>query len=775
MSRVRLLAIATLVAAACSGTKDKPGAALHGPAALAVFEGYVYHDDGSFRPYLAVANERGDELRLVDLTDSQVVESPGLAFPLSVPFVGRPMMVASADLHDGPTMPWALAVIEAGSTTIDLIDTWTGYPVVVARVPLAADGEVLALASAAVPDATTPTSPAAGRARLVVAMTGGRLEIVELSRGKAGAVVATRLVDGTGQTFVRGLPFDASSLSQGGDPGRIYAGSLDVNPGYGIASVALPRDLTGWSAATAGNVNWYPTGAPIQSVAAVGYSLWSFATDSFDAALSERVVAVPAPSSCMPAKAVCGMLLVNPSAGGLAAGWAPGETTLLPMALPAPVLGLAAAGRTAAALMPLTSAAGTKNTSAFAAVTAADGAIYFVDVARWAMVSETSTLVGAGQTRVSAASVVAGALPKTTSALGLWRLGGQSLTPVLSAAAADLPARIRVTPGFTPDDDWTLEWQGILPWLNQASATFTESGGTRTLSVRAGAGTFADLSSLHVRAGDLVEIGPVGSCTVSSEAQISGTAGTPVTGTTVTLVPPAGKAWTDLCVGGITGVTRDVAATFRALGLLLTGAKTGVAEPRPAKFVPSEFVKLPPPNQTQDSTTPTDYSLAANEFKTTAPVDRLFYVTDPCTSTATCDAAWKAAPHADVPDTGTTPRPTIVNSLTFPFPTGPMLGFSVGLVDPGCAAPKTAADCVATAPDPSRGAAIHFTTRSGVVPTGRRPIVDGRIVAADLPLGLALRDTGGSGVGVSVYASFTPGVLVLLSAGAATGTMAVLR
>lgn len=684
MIRPRTLALVALAAAACSGTKEKPGALLHGPAAIAAFDGIVAHDDYALRPYLAIANERGDELRLIDLADNHVVESPGLAFPLSIPFVGRPMRVASADLHQAGR-PSALAVVQAGSNVVDLIDTWSGYPTAVRQVALASDGEVLAIAGVAVTDGAATPQPVAGRARFVVALTGGRLEVIELTRGTGDEIVAAAPVT------VSGLPYDVTSLSQAADPGVVYAGSLDLNPGYGIAKIALPANLAG-----AGPAAWYPTGVPIQHVAAVSYAFWDFATDTFAAAPTERVVAVPSPGACLPARSVCGMLLVNPSTGGLAAGWAPSESSILPMTLPAPVTGLVAAGRAASALMPLVSGAGTANTTALAAVTATDGAVYFVDVAHWAMISESSPLVGTGRTRVSsAASIVhAGSGPAT---IGLSDGTATTVDPKL------LPARVKVTPGFTPDDDWKLTWQGILPGLDGRGGRFRRTGATRTVTVQVGTGPVfeqADLLALGVRAGDSVPVLSIDPYCI--DFAVATAAADPIGSQVEVTVPPGS------CLETVPdGADVPITLAIRASGLVLTGTKTGYAG-RPTSGVPFTFAGT-----------------------------RQFYVTDKCTSTE-CIANWPG--------------------LTFPFPSGNALELTA-----------------VTLGTPAMDDALHFTTKSGVVPTARRPNVEGTVIGSVLPLGLALRDPGGAGAGVGVYASFNSGVVALFNTGSAANAMAVVR
>ena len=76
---------------------------------------------------------------------------------------------------------------------------------------------------------------------------------------------------------------------------------------------------------------------------------------------------------------------------------------------------------------------------------------------------------------------------------------------------------------------------------------------------------------------------------------------------------------------------------------------------------------------------------------------------------------------------------------------------------------------------PADGAALRFSTRSGLTPTRRHPIDDGTSIASALPSGVTLTDTGLSGDGVRVYASYTAGLVVILSTGSAANSVTVLR
>ena len=386
------------------------------------------------------------------------------------------------------------------------------------------------------------------------------------------------------------------------------------------------------------------------------------------------------------------------------------EPYLLPISIPAPVSGILATGRTADRLLPIVSGSGTASTTGLAVVTATDGRTYLVDLARWAMASETTPLTGTGKTRVSTAKTI----PGTSSAIGLRGLDGSAA----SAADATLAARIRVTPGFTPDDTWLLTWQGVLPGLQTRAAIFSGSGASRGLAVQIGTASpeaVADLTALGVADGDLVEIVATGGITTycPSGAEVA------VTG------PPSGSSVTLTVAGGCLASVPDassipVVVTFRSKGLVLTGTKAGYAGR------PEPDVELP------------------------VSGTRLFYVTDACAAGSECAAIRKAPPYA----------------LAFPLPTGPALGLAPAWVD---------AAGVPTAVQPSRGTAIQFTTASGLSPSGHHPIVSSSAVSSALPSGLGIADSGGAGAGVSVYVSYAAGMVIAFSSGAATGSMAVIR
>jgi hypothetical protein len=614
-------------------------------------------------------------------------------------------------------------------------------------VALPAGAEVLAAAAAAVPVVGSPSEAQGGSSRLVIALTGGQLQIIELARGTGDAVEATPGALST-------LTFEVSSLSQGADLGVIFAGSLD--PTVGVAGIALPGGAVLASCATP---------APVKAVAAVSYGSWNPATWPADpaGALVERVIAAPLESECGEGKSVrCGLLAIVPtydtasppalSALALVPTWIPAEKRvstdepqLIPLALPAPIDGLLATGRAATNLLPLVPGAGT-GTTGLAVVAAADGGVYPIDLARWTLASSTTPTTGDGRTRVSAASTDA----VNGSRIALWKLdkGLNRIAASLSSKSADLldKARVHVTPGFTPDDAWTLTWQGVLPGLDTRGAVLGRDATGPWLAVQVDLATgtptaVANLAALDVKPGDLVELGGYGSaCPAGTRVEVLDVV-TGVAGAAADAAHLRGLSGGTLpaCLAAVpaSGSTVEEVATFRAAGLVLTGERHGYAGRVPHTTADAPGI---------------------------VTGSRLFHVYDGCADGSECATRW---------------RDGTVYDLAFPFPTGATVGattptpalalaLAAGFVTVDAAGVQTV-----TAAPPVQGTALRFTTKSGLVAAARRPIIDGTPVASTLPTGIALRDpvTGA----VSVHVSYTAGLVMLFNTGEAADKVAVLR
>ncbi len=209
MKRTGLVGVAALVA--CSGAPTGEMSSFRGPTASAVFSGWTHERPRQTyplpQPYLAVANGRSDELRLVDLATNKSVMSPGFAYPLSVPTLARPSYLAASSLRDAD--PDLLAVAGVGAV-VDIVSTWedgsepggAGGSRVVVQYDLsgvAGDGaEILSMIATPVPGvpAGTPSvAPAQpGRAWLILGFSGstdglgGKLVVLEFTRGAGGFI-----------------------------------------------------------------------------------------------------------------------------------------------------------------------------------------------------------------------------------------------------------------------------------------------------------------------------------------------------------------------------------------------------------------------------------------------------------------------------------------------------------------------------------------------------------------------------------------------------------
>jgi hypothetical protein len=613
-----------------------------------------------------------------------------------------------------------------------MIDTWSGHPqpletpagapVQVDLDLLAPGAEILSITGAAAPVSAVAGTPAPGVGRILVGLSGGRLAVLDFARDPAD--VTGKAIGAPTATVLTGLGFDPVSLSQGADARLVYAASRTLLPGGtpGVAELNLGA-LPAWT------LRELDALVPTEAVAAVSFGAWSHVSDAFGATV-RRVFALPDPSACGPGKPVpCGLLALDPAQatpdplrGHLLANLVAGEEPyLLPIDVPAPVTAILATGR-ATADLSVTSGAGTKVTSALAAITAADGRAYLVDLARWAMLSETSPLVGTGKTGVTTAAATV--IDATSSAIGLWSLD----LVKLSALTTDLASSVRVTPGFTPDDQWTLTWKGVLPALDGRASLLYWDGSVLSLAVQVGAtnpvasAKLADASLGVVPNQTTIALSSSGNgCLDGSEPVVE--ALLPVDadrpGGLARLTPPA-------CLVGSAafGAPLPAAAVFRASGLVLVGSKSGYAG-RPALDV--------------------EHVVDSTGFPGRFP--RLFYVTDPCTDATRCDADWMGPPL----------------SLAFPFPAGPALGLTPGFVDASNEPTTTA---------PMEGTAITFTTTSGLVPSGRRPIIDGTAVASSLPSGLAIVPGASA---ADVWVSYAAGLVVKFSTAGATGSMSVIR
>lgn len=509
--------VAVAAVTACSSQPVPETAAFHEPTAVVAFSGWTVERPRQAnplpQPYLAVANGRSDDLRIIDLATSKPLMSPGFAFPLSVPTLPRPTYLATSSLRDaGPDL---LAVAGVG-TTIDVVSTWgdgsgaAASPWAVIPHDFSLDtpspgtgAEILSMIATPVPDVPAGSPPVApaqpGKAWLILGFSGatdglgGKLLVQEFIRGTNGSV------DFNGPPQVKNLGVDPVSLAVAPDLFHLYVATPDLitdsSTGaqvLGVAEVdmsggvAAPWPVRALSAGPPGT-----QGAPTALVAAA--ILGERAEDDPDkfGAPALRVYAALDAAGCGTKRPIsCGIAVIDPALGGLARDLAvsgpivPAQPYRTPLFVAAAPLTLsvalpAASGETQQ--MQCSSAAscqvvmrlvanGERWTPAVGAVGAADGRTYLMDLGRSGPASDVS-LINSDASRVQVASAISltplqpdGSPAK--AGLGLYVQyppAGQS--PALTTDATKMLKAVVVTPGFTRGDTWSLVWQGFLPGL----------------------------------------------------------------------------------------------------------------------------------------------------------------------------------------------------------------------------------------------------------------------------------------------------------------------
>lgn len=631
--RLSLLALLALLggATACSKTSARPGPRLSGPSAVAVYRGLTTRDATALRHYLAVSNERGDDLRLIDAIDGQPVLAPGLVMSLSVSTVARPAFLVAGGLNDaaGPAAD-LLALAPAGLATCDpalpdrlvsclqVVDTWTAQTtlarqltLVVDDLPGGTDGAFLSLVAMPVPEdlGGGAWGAAAGRVRVAAGLSGGRLLLADFARAADG--VAIELV----AAAVHDLGFEAVSLSASPDLHHLYAASPDL---MGVAELEVGGAVTVPPPSVL-----LPAGAPTTHVLAAkvrpAVSLVAGGLpDHFDAEVV-RVYAALDPGHCNREWPVtCGLAVLDPAAGAQLPDPAGQLPAHLPIAIPGTVVGMVAVypptvggvlldGTTApdgvpGELQKQANLTGTQNVSTLAAVASSDGTVVLVDLARGALAREHEVLATTFNSSPTRVASVQSSSPEVVGAprLALWNLPGE--TTLLTTDVSTMIKSVVITPGFAPNDTWDLSWEGLLPGLGLVTgqaqsrsdhtglewlAVQSSAGLTATDGPYRGVGRLYDPRSL-VRPGDIVRVTPQdtvrcprGFFEVSVTGVLAPTTQYPGGAVSVTPRPlalqPTVQVGTELLPADPTcldGADRsDVRLTFRAGGLILLGIK----------------------------------------------------------------------------------------------------------------------------------------------------------------------------------------------------------
>jgi len=355
--RILSLAVAAALLAACKNTSSKPGPRFLGPAGLAMFQGVTVRSPALVHPYLAVADLRGDELRLIDPVDGEAVLAPGKVLALSVPTEARPALIAAGPLGDLDGQGKAVAkpdlLVAAGTGTslcqaatnldgvprlsgcIQVVQTWAeadgtlqtavvnDLAIALAEVPGAEDAIVRSLTVLAVTDAAGAVVP--GKARVAAGLDGGRLLLADYARTTATGAGDAIVIDGA--PVVLDLGFEPLSISAAPGGARLYVATTDLLPAaapvFGVAEVDLRGPLSAalrWRALDAGGPTTVVLAAQVRRFSAfrdaTGTSTWDPNRDAYGAE-ALRVYAAREEGSCGRSKPVgCGLVVLDPVAGG---------------------------------------------------------------------------------------------------------------------------------------------------------------------------------------------------------------------------------------------------------------------------------------------------------------------------------------------------------------------------------------------------------------------------------------------------------------------------
>lgn len=492
-----LAALALAAATGCTSRETSSvGARLRQPSAMAIFHGYSFGDTTTVRPYLVIANESRNDLTVVDARvnagDAAVVNAPIKLRPLAVPFANRPALLAAASLGDGE--PDLLVAVAAGDHVLQLVGTWLGDNAVVDAGAVDLVDDVLSIV--AIP------SPA-GTARVVATLEGEKLAVIQYVR--SGNEVAKDPAYGVQGVEKHGLGFRASSLAaMPGDPARVYAATLDpIGPGavLGVAEIDLSAPAEPWPVRALG------ARAATRLVAAgrvrerLDDSAAADETAFAGRPLVERVYAVLDEGSCGWDRPIdCGIVVLDPALDTATRGhaipddWAGWMPYRAPIRFRSRVLALAVAGPPAE---PPSQAAADLifqdsymrlatnevwTTTGVGVVAGEDGLVQFLDLGRFKnATSKTAPVaIAAGVVTPSGQSRLWFQTPGTTD----WALN-----------ATEAAAAIGLTPGYTPDEGWTLTYQETVPGflVRSAEAGLQQAGdpdpGSPWLAIQIGDGT----------------------------------------------------------------------------------------------------------------------------------------------------------------------------------------------------------------------------------------------------------------------------------------------
>jgi hypothetical protein len=525
-------ALALAALAACTSSSSRPGARFRSPSAVAVYRGYSLDRPSELRPYVAVANARGDDLRIVDGITDRPVLAPALILALSVPVTPRPARLAAGPLHDRDPvsgdpveLPDLLAVASTGlqpragggllGAVLQVVSTWDPQTRVAQELDLGAvapGAEVLSLAVGPVPedDGAGGWRPAPGRARIYAGLTGGLLAVAEAAREAGGGSILVSA------PVVEALGFEVVSLAVSPRVAHLYAATTDPIPGPGGVLGVAELDVTG----PAGG------GVAVRALAARGgtthvvaleygefedFGVVALDPDRFGAPVL-AVLAALSPEDCGRDRAVaCGVVTIDPVAGRLRPDPRGEQGFMAPIPVPGQVVAMAATGPSAVppvvaapvgstwtgGYLRLSAGSGQRYTTGLVAIASTVGRVYLHDPAHFALANATSLLAASstGSTNRTRVTNIATLLPTTRSGgpqpagtqhLALWDDRPASPDPSQDPPPdpsdpvllddVSMASIVTVTPGYTPSDSWSLTWQGILPALDRRVGVVASAG-----------------------------------------------------------------------------------------------------------------------------------------------------------------------------------------------------------------------------------------------------------------------------------------------------------
>jgi hypothetical protein len=812
------LFLAFSLLAGCAKNTALPTAKLASPFGVAAFRGYNLESPGLLRHMVAVSNSRGDDLKIIDAVTDRVVLAPAVVGALSVPTLPRPSLVAAGRLHDVGAdlqplaLPDLLVVAPRGllarasspgrfAAFVQLVQTWNPSTRIMAAIDLgdvAPEAVITALTVIPVPMPDGTATP--GQARLVIAMSDGGLVTIDAARVAGSEAIALGDPARLDLGMIRqDLGFTPLDLAASDDGLKVYVATTDPIPGpggiLGVAELEVTAPRGAWPVRA--------LSARIGTTRVVAIGVAPFVDNDQAAAVPDvdlfgpivpRVYAVLDSGACGRDRSiVCGLAVIDPVTGTLAADPAGEMPYQVPMELEGEAVAMAASGpplhSQRAGYQQVGTQSGTRWTQAMAAITTTTGRVFLADLSHFAMANDLSPLVGTGSAHTQGATSVIPAL--NSNAVGIW-LETDNTTPTPTwdvATDATMVLGVAVTPGYIGSERWAVTYQGILPGLSQRLAQARVPGGTAQAPTRiaiqeanllTGPGTDPWRGvvrvydpRLAIQPNDVVVVTglPSGTCPLGDfemvvSALLPPSADAP--GGSLALVEPAVQPTNPgqsspadaKCLPA--GADTQVTVTVHSGDFVLVGSGTGYAgrpqesvNPRATppfefKYQDEDLLACPIMPDSPSDWPPPPAAVAACEADVATcratcealvlarRARRKYYVTERCSDREEiCYAKWTNPPY----------------NLAFPMPKGPTIGFRLGVKrNNGGFAP------------PARGSYASFYSSSGMSPSVRVPYSGANAFGATLPGEVLLFDrseaTGLETDGIRGFAAFTQNLVL---------------